>query len=104
MARSMPFKMKLLAEFPECADLGIKIYEHFGNKRNNKGLGREWFHVEPGEAVRLIGSLMGSSCGTVTKNAVSDVTGREIDMKRVKPVPVGTTEAVARFGEHNDRL
>ena len=35
---------------------------------------------------------------------VSDVTGREIDIKRVKVVPQGTTEAVARFGEHNDRL
>ena len=35
---------------------------------------------------------------------VSDVTGREIDIKQVKPVPVGTTEAVARFSEHNDRL
>ena len=30
--------------------------------------------------------------------------GREIDIKRVKPVPIGTTEAVGHFGEHNDRL
>jgi hypothetical protein len=62
---SMPFRMKLLAEFPECADLEFKIHEHLNAKRNTNGLGREWFHVEPGEAVRLVGSLM----GTNTKDA-----------------------------------
>ena len=40
----------------------------------------------------------------VQGTTVSDVTGREIDIKRVKPVPVGTIDAVGRFGEHDDRL
>ena len=35
----------------------------------------EWFHVELGEAVRLIGILMGSSRGTVTKDAVTPGSG-----------------------------
>ena len=54
LARSMPFRMKLLAEFPECADLESKIHEYIGYKRNNKGLGREWFHVDLAEAVLSI--------------------------------------------------
>ena len=37
-------------------------------------------------------------------STVSDVTRREIDIKRVKLVPIGTAETVGRFGEHNDRL
>jgi hypothetical protein len=37
-------------------------------------------------------------------STVTDTTRREIDVKRVKVVPQGTTEAVGRFGEHNDRL
>ena len=69
LARSLPFRMNVLAEFPGAADLEPKIHEYIGDKRNNKGLGREWFHVEPGEAVRLIGILMGSSRGCVSKDA-----------------------------------
>ena len=72
LARSMPFRMKLLTEFPECADLEGKIHEYLGVKQNNKGLGREWFHVDLGEVVRLIGSLMG---GTNTKDADRSTTG-----------------------------
>ena len=41
LSRSMPFRMKLLAEFPEAADLEHKIHEYIGDRRNNKGLGRE---------------------------------------------------------------
>ena len=66
LAHSMPFRMKLLAEFPECAHLEHKIHEYFCDKRNSKGFCREWFHVTLGEAVRLIGSLMG---GTNTDDA-----------------------------------
>ena len=61
LARSMPFRMKLLAEFPECADLEFKLHEHLSDRRNTNGLGRKWFHVEPGEAIRLIRSLMGAN-------------------------------------------
>ena len=71
LAHSMPFRMKVLAEFPVCAHLEHKIHEYFGDKRNGKGLGRKWFHVEPGEAVHLIGSLMGPN----TKDADTTTTG-----------------------------
>ena len=37
-------------------------------------------------------------------STVTDQSGRQIDVKRVKVVPQGTTEAFGRFGEHNDRL
>ena len=46
--------------------------------------------------VRQVREIKGST--------VTDTTGRHIDVKRVKPVPPGTSEAVGRFGEHNDRL
>ena len=46
--------------------------------------------------VRQVANIQGS--------IVTDQSGREIDIKRVKVVPQGTTEAFGRFGEHNDRL
>jgi len=46
--------------------------------------------------VRQVGQIQGST--------VTDTTGRQIDIKRVKVVLQDTTEAFGRFGEHNDRL
>ena len=37
-------------------------------------------------------------------STVSDVNGREIDVKRVKAVHSGTTEVVGRFVERNNRV
>jgi hypothetical protein len=62
LARSMPFKMKVLAEFPEAADLEHKIYEFIRDKQNNKGLRPEWFHVDVGEEVVLMTTDSPANC------------------------------------------
>ena len=43
MARSMPFRMRVLAEFPGAANIEHDIHEDLAEARNHNGLGHEWF-------------------------------------------------------------
>ena len=51
LARSMPFRMRVLAEFPGTADIELDIHEYLAEARNNNGLGREWFRVSLPNAI-----------------------------------------------------
>ena len=76
LARSMPFMMKILAEFPGCAHIEHDVHEALSDFRNTKGPGREWFHVPFGRAVEAIGSVMQRSSKHANGPGTSTASGR----------------------------
>ena len=58
LSRSMPFTVKVLAEFPGCAHIEHQVHESLAAFQNTSGQGREWYHVSFGRAVEAIGMVL----------------------------------------------
>jgi hypothetical protein len=58
LSRSMPFTVKVLAEFPGCAHIEHQVHESLAAFQNTNGPGREWFFVSFGRAVEAIGMVL----------------------------------------------
>ena len=58
LSRSMPFTMKILAEFSGCAHIEHQVHESLAAFQNTSGQGREWYHVSFGRAVEAIGTVL----------------------------------------------
>ena len=71
LSRSMPFVLKVLAEFPGCASIEHEVHEALAAFQNTNGQGREWFFVSFGRAVETIGQVLQRS----SKHAVSPRSG-----------------------------
>ena len=73
LSRSMPFVLKVLAEFPGCAHIEHEVHAALAGFQNTSGPGREWFHVDFGRAVETVGQVLQRS----SKHAVSPRSGSD---------------------------
>ena len=76
LSRSMPFMLKILAEFPGCAHIEHDVHEALSDFRNAKGPGREWFHVTFGRAIEAIGMVIQRSSKHANGPGSSSAFGR----------------------------